>query len=113
MTVCLEWHRQGGQWLRNTWPQGHMGAPGMVGGDPRLQQTSQVARTQWDEEVHACLPERAHAPLTPCVGLGTLGGRCEAPKSTGGYVLVELWGDNAIAVMQAATIAVVRWYSFA
>jgi hypothetical protein len=59
-----------------------------------------VALTQRDEEVHAFLPECANEPLTQGIRLGTLGWRFEDPESKVVYVWVEVWRENAVAVMQ-------------
>ena len=81
--------------------------------DPFRQKPSQVVFRQGDHEIHAFLPERAQQPLTQCVGLGTLGRRFENLEPQMADVLVELRGENAVAVMQQEVVAVVRWYGFA
>ena len=80
MPVRLEWHRERGQWLRDTWPQGHMRTTGIVMGDPLLQQTPQVVRTEWNEEVQAFPPQRAQKPFAESVGLRRLRRRFQHPK---------------------------------
>ena len=80
---------------------------------PFRQKPSQVVFWQGEHEIHAFLPSRAQPPLTQCVGLGTLGRRFEDPESKMVDVLVELLGENAVAVMQQEVVVVIRWYGFA
>ena len=60
---------------------------------------------QRDNAVQACAPQRADESLTECIGLGALGRRFEDPESKMVYVLVELLGENAVAVMQQEAVA--------
>jgi hypothetical protein len=109
MAVRLEWHRQGGRWLGNTWPQGHMRAAGVVMGYPLAQDPSQMVCAQRNQQVEALPPQRADKPLTERIRLRTLGRRFENSESKVVYVLVKRLRDNAVAVMHEKPVAVVSW----
>ena len=67
---------------------------------------------QRDEEVKAFSAERTDDPFTKAVGLGT-SRRCpEYSKTHVSNGSVELWRENAIAVMDKKTVAMVRGNGF-
>src|SRR6266853_6647374 len=107
MAMRLEWHRQGGRRLGNTWPQRHMRAAGVVMGHPLAQDPSHMVCAQRNQKVEALPPQRADKPLAERVRLWTLGRRFEDSESKVVYVLVKRLRENAVAVMHEKPVAVV------
>ena len=67
---------------------------------------------QWNQEVKAFSAERTDDPFTEAVGLGTSRWRFEYTRSHVCNGLVELGRENAIAVMDEKTVAMVRGDGF-
>ena len=68
---------------------------------------------QRDNTVQTFSPQCAQQPLTERIGLRTLGRRFEDPESKVVYALVELRGENAVAIMQQKAVAMVSRNGFA
>jgi len=81
-----------------------MRATGIVVEDPLLQQTSQMALTQWNEEVQTFPPQRANEPLAACVGLWTLGWGFQDPEPQVLYTLVERLREDIVTIMEEKAI---------
>ena len=62
---------------------------------------------QWNEEVKAFSAERTDEPFTEAISLGTSRWRFEYTQPHVCNGSVELWRENAIAVMDEKTVAMV------
>ena len=67
---------------------------------------------QWNEEVKAFSAERTDDPFTEAISLGTSRWRFEYTQSHVCNGFLELWRENAIAVMDEKTVAMVRGDGF-
>jgi hypothetical protein len=72
-----------------------------------------VVFSQWDEEIQAFSAERTDDPFAEAVSLGTSRWRFEYTQSHVCNGLVKLGRENAIAVMDEKTVAMVRRDGFA
>src|SRR5712692_9502489 len=113
MPVCVQRDGQSRWWLWHAWSQGHVWAAFVIMWNPFVQQASQVARREWYQKIQALPPQRADEPLAERIGLGTLGRRFENPEPKVADAPVELLGENAVAIMQQKTVAVVSRDRFA
>jgi hypothetical protein len=76
---------------------------------PLVQETPEVVLGEWDHAVQAFPPPHAQEPLTQGIGLGTPHWRSEYLQPQIAYALVELLGEDRIAVMNQETVWVISW----
>ena len=107
VSMHLESRRQMHGRLWNAWSQRHVRTASVVMQYPCVQQAPQVALSEWYQQIQALPPERADEPLAERIGLRTLGRRFEDPEPKVPYALVELLGENAVAIMQQKTVTMV------
>jgi hypothetical protein len=86
-----------------------MGTPFIVVWHPLVQETSQVRLGERDQKIQAFPPQRADEPLADRVGLRALRRCGQEPQSKMARLLIELWGKDAVPIMDQEAIAVVSW----
>jgi hypothetical protein len=76
---------------------------------PCVQQMSQVILSEGNQKVQTLPPERAQEPPAERIGLGTAHRGFEHSQPQVAYALVELLGEDRIAVMDEETVGMIRW----
>ena len=99
--------------LWDAWPQSHVRTTLIIMWHPLVQETLQVVLGEREQKIQAFPPERTQEPLTEGISLGTSHWGFEYPQPQVACTLVELLGENCIAVMDQEAVYVVRWHRFA
>lgn len=113
VSMFLKQRRHVGRWLRDPWAEGHVRAPCIIVWHPLVQETPQVVLGERDQEVQALPATCAQEPLTHTISLGTAQRSFQDPETEVSHLLIELLGENAVAVMDQETVTVINRHGFA